>query len=245
MKGNKNPYISIECVVLTYNLKHLQVLLMRRKLAGQPYKNDHAVDFMLIGDQIFDNEVLEEAAYRIVTEKTGMKNLSAEQFFTTSRPDRSDNDRDRYWLVFHGLDPEIRIISVAYLILLNFNDLKSENNDNDLSWHSLDDLPRLAFDHRETILKAREYLCSKIRLGPVAYKLIPKKFSLSQLQAFYELIFGIRFDKRNFRKKVVKLKYLIPLDEKETNVTHKPARLYMFSHEVYEMTKKEFFEFPK
>ena len=78
-------------------------------------------------------------------------------------------------------------------------------------------------------------------LDPVAYRFLPRKFTLSQLQKLYEVIFNITFDKRNFRKKVSRMKYLVPLDEKQKGVAHKPAQLYMYSHEVFEMTRKELF----
>ena len=80
-------------------------------------------------------------------------------------------------------------------------------------------------------------------LGPIAYQFLSEKFTLSQLQKLYEVIFNIKFDKRNFRKKVSRMKYLVPLDEKQKGVAHKPAQLYMFSREVFEMTKKELFDF--
>ncbi len=78
---------------------------------------------------------------------------------------------------------------------------------------------------------------------PIGFELLPSKFTLTQLQKLYEAVFGTELDKRNFRKRIAKTKYLIPLDEKQTGVAHKPARLYMFSREVYEKTKRELWDF--
>ena len=84
---------------------------------------------------------------------------------------------------------------------------------------------------------------NKIKQEPIGFELLPEKFSLTQLQNIYEVILSTELDKRNFRKKIARMKYLIPTDEKQTGVAHKPARLYVFSRDVYEKTKKELFDF--
>jgi hypothetical protein len=86
-------------------------------------------------------------------------------------------------------------------------------------------------------------LRNKIRQEPIGFELLPNKFTLTQLQNIYEVILGTTLDKRNFRKKIAKMKYLIPLDEKQKGVAHKPARLYVFNREIYEKTKKNLFAF--
>ena len=78
---------------------------------------------------------------------------------------------------------------------------------------------------------------------PIGFELLPEKFSLSQLQNVYEQIFDAKFDKRNFRRKVNRMRYVIALNEKQKDVPHKPAQLYMFSREVFEKTKEEYFDF--
>ena len=78
---------------------------------------------------------------------------------------------------------------------------------------------------------------------PIGFELLPEKFSLSQMQRLYEVILGTSFDKRNFRKKVSSMKYLIPLNEKQKRVAHKPARLYVFDRQIYEKTKSANFDF--
>jgi len=88
-----------------------------------------------------------------------------------------------------------------------------------------------------------EKLRSKLRSEPIGFELLPEKFTLSQLQKLYEAILGTTYDRRNFRKKVLQMKYIIPLNEKQKAVKHKPAQLFIFSRDVYERTKRERFDF--
>jgi hypothetical protein len=78
-----------------------------------------------------------------------------------------------------------------------------------------------------------------VKVEPIAFELLPERFTLTQLQKLYEALFGSAFDKRNFRKKVSQMKYVISLKEKQKGVAHKPAQYYIFSREVYEKTRKE------
>ena len=78
---------------------------------------------------------------------------------------------------------------------------------------------------------------------PIGFALLPSKFTLSQLQRVYEVILGVTLDKRNFRKKVSRMKYLVSLEEKQIGVAHKPARLYSFDRDIYESTRKELLDF--
>ncbi|MBN2814205.1 MAG: hypothetical protein JXQ80_09020, partial [Bacteroidales bacterium] len=89
------------------------------------------------------------------------------------------------------------------------------------------------------INKALEFLQLKLRHEPVGFELLSDKFTLSQLQRLYEAIMNTTLDPRNFRKKLAQLKYIIPLNEKQKDVKHKPANLYIFSRDVYERTRKE------
>ncbi len=91
--------------------------------------------------------------------------------------------------------------------------------------------------------KALERLRLKLKQEPIGFELLAEKFTLTQVQRLYEAILGTRFDARNFRKKISQMKYLIPLDEKQTSVRHKPAQLYIFSKDVYERTRKEKYGF--
>jgi hypothetical protein len=112
-----------------------------------------------------------------------------------------------------------------------------------VKWYPVADVGELAFDHNLILQSALEALRRELLYEPIGFELLPEKFTLSQLQKLYEVVLGVNLDKRNFRKKISRMKYLISLDEKQRGVAHKPARLYMFSREVYEKTRKEVLDF--
>jgi hypothetical protein len=90
------------------------------------------------------------------------------------------------------------------------------------------DVPQLGFDHNIILEKALDYLKHKIYIEPIGYELLPEKFTLAQLQKLYEAILDDQFDKRNFRRKILRTSFIVPLNEKQTGVAHKPAGLYKF-----------------
>jgi hypothetical protein len=237
-----NPNISVDCVIFGYDFKDLNVLLVERTLlseSGKPVFKDHT----LLGNHIFEEEDIYDAAMRIIKELTGFEKIFLEQFHSFAHPERLKNERDRRWLRSIGFNPDNRVITVGYYSLLHCNEVSIQVGDRKVFWVPVDKVGALAFDHNQILQKAMEDLRLKVMHGPIAYRLLPKKFTISQLQKLYEGIFKINFDKRNFRKKVARMKYLIPLDEKQKGVAHKPAQLYMFSREVFEVTKKELFGF--
>lgn len=243
-----NPNISVDCVIFGFDLKQLNVLLVERvfqsNLSQKPLFKDHT----LIGNHILEQEDLEDAARRILKELTGVEHIYLEQFAALAHPERLKKDKDQIWLQHIGHNPSNRVITVGYFGLMDVNSMEIRSTGNPesmarkVSWFPIDKLPVLAFDHADILNQAILSLRTRMRLSTIGYLLLPKKFSLSQLQTLFEVIHGIRLDKRNFRKKMGRLKYLIPLNEKQSNVSHKPAQLYMFSRDVYEMTKGDLFE---
>ncbi len=95
----------------------------------------------------------------------------------------------------------------------------------------------------EILADGLEALRTELRSNPIGFELLPSKFTLSQLQKLYEVILGVTLDKRNFRKKVTNMPYVIPINEKERGVSHKPARYYIFNKKVYEKTRKNSLDF--
>jgi hypothetical protein len=237
-----NPNISVDCVIFGYDFKNLNVLLVERRLLTESGELAFT-DYTLLGNHIYQNEDIYDAARRILKELTGFEDIFMEQFHAFAQPDRLKNNKDQRWLRSIGFNPDNRVITVGYYSLLNCNEVQIHAGDRKVSWIPIDKVGELAFDHEIILSRALQDLKLKAMLGPIAYQFLPKKFTLSQLQKLYEVIFNIKLDKRNFRKKVSRMKYLVPLDEKQKGVAHKPAQLYMFSREVFEMTKKEPFDF--
>jgi len=238
-----HPNISVDCVIFGFDFEKLNVILVSRTLNDPASGKEIISDFTLTGNHIFLEEQLEDAAKRVLFDLTGLENIYLEQFMTTGDPDRLKKPTDQLWLKKVGKNPDDRVVSVCYFSLLNCNEVKIKTGDRNVHWHPVKEATNLAFDHGSILKKALESLQRKLQYEPIGFEMLPEKFTLSQLQKLYEVVFDTEFDKRNFRKKVSKMKYLIQLNEKQKGVSHKPARYYTFSHEVYEKTKSDLMNF--
>jgi 8-oxo-dGTP diphosphatase len=202
----------------------LHVLLIRRGIA--PYEGQYAIP----GGFIHENESLQDAALRELYEESGVRDVFLEQLYTFGDP---------------GRDPRGRVITVAYyaLIASGQRPLAAGTDAAEARWFSMDELPELAFDHRRILDYAMERLRNKLEYTTVGFQLLPKKFTLSELQTVYEAILGRRLDKRNFRRKVTLLRILKPLREWQ-QTGRKPARLYRFTAARFEKLKDKGILFP-
>jgi hypothetical protein len=243
MENNLHPNISVDCVIFGFDFEKLNVILVERQLLDPKTGEEIISDYTLAGNHVFIEEQLEDAARRVLYDLTGLENIYLEQFMTTGNPHRLENPRDQVWLRETGKNPSERVVSVCYFSLLNCNEVSIKKGNRNVDWHPINEATNLAFDHGEILEFALESLRRKLLFEPIGFEMLPDKFTLSQLQKLYEVVFDAKFDKRNFRKKVSKMKYLIRLNEKQKGVSHKPARYYTFSREVYEKTKSEMLNF--
>ncbi len=218
----ERPAVTVDCVVFGLDDQDLKVLLIERDLA--PFQGKWA----LPGGFVRVAETLDAAALRELQEETGLKKVFLEQLYTFGNLDR---------------DPRERVITVAYyaLVRLTSHKVKAATDARQALWFGIDDLPKLAFDHNKILKLAHERLRGKVRYQPIGFELLPQKFTLRQLQHLYEVILNRKLDKRNFRKKIFGMQILEELDEVETDVAHRAARLYKFDKRAYkEMTKQGF-----
>ncbi len=236
------PNVSVDCVVFGFDFTNLNVLLIERNISidGTNY-----ADLKLPGDLIRLDEDLDDSAARILIENTGLSNIYLKQFKSFGSPERlKRKQRDLEWL--RKIDhPEEHVITIAYYSLIDISEQRSSDlilSDN-ASWCPVHEVTDLVMDHMDILKGALEHLRIELLNKPIGFELLPDKFTLSQMQKLYEVILGTTFDKRNFRKKISSMKYLIPLNEKQVGVAHKPARLYIFSREVYTKTKRDNFDF--
>jgi len=211
-------------VVFGLDSDHLQVLLIQRGIP--PFQGQWA----LPGGFIHIDESLEQAALRELREETGITEIFLEQLFTFGDVDR---------------DPRDRVVTVAYYALINLNahQLKATTDASDAAWFPVAKLPTLAFDHNKILTVALKRLKGKLRYEPIGFELLPKKFTLSQLQHLYETVLEEILDKRNFRKKILSMDLLIDLNETEKNVSHRAAKLYQFDEQKYLQLKEQGFNF--
>jgi len=238
-----NHNISVDCVLFGFDFEQLNVLLVERTLTKENTEEIIFSDLTLAGNHIYQDENLDQAASRILFDLTGLENIYLEQFASFCSPLRLVKPNDQIWLKHSGRNPKNIIITTGYFSLLNNQNVTLQWKGRNVKWYPVNDVKELAFDHKEILDKALLALRRSLLDEPIGFELLPEKFTLSQLQKLYEVVLGTELDKRNFRKKISRMKYLIPLDEKQTGVAHKPARLYMFSKEVYEKTRKEYLSF--
>ena len=224
-----NPHISVDCVVFGFDGDVIKVLLIKRKQEGRDV-------YALPGDLLGVKEDLDHAASRILSDLTGLTDIYLQQYKTFGELDRLSNPVDIEWLSKIREHPEERVVTIAYYSVIKIENLSLKPNSfaEQVLWQPIEEQRQLAFDHNKIANTAWQTVKEKVRNEPiVAFSLLPKKFTLTQLQGLYESIVGIKLDKRNFRKRVQAKKFIVPLQEYESGVAHKPARYYRFDEMIY------------
>jgi 8-oxo-dGTP diphosphatase len=215
-----HPAVATDCVIFGFDGIKLHVLLIER--GAEPYKGMWAFP----GGFLQMEEDAEQGALRELKEETDLTAQYIEQFYTFSDPHR---------------DPRERIISIAYYALVKIQEVKGGDDAAKAQWFSIDEIPRLAFDHDHILRKAMEKLRERIHFQPIGFELLPEKFTLKELQMLYEAILGVQFDRRNFAKKMLHFELLNQLDETVWPTPKREAFLYSFNKEKYfELKQKGF-----
>lgn len=176
--------LSVDAVVFGYEEGNISVLLIKRKY--EPFKGEWAIP----GGFVLNEESLEEAVERELHEETGIKINYLEQLYTFGKPNR---------------DPRSRVVSVAYFGLVRPNAFKifASTDAEQVRWFSINELPKLSFDHKEILKVAIERLQGKITYEPIGFELLDKKFPFSDLEKLYTTLLGRDIDRRNFRRKLL------------------------------------------
>ena len=218
----ESPYVTADTVIFTIHEDALKVLLIKR--ANPPFAGSPA----LPGVFLQKNEGTREAALRALKSKAGVKVGYLEQLYTFDSKYR---------------DPRGHTISITYFALVPENALKISPNAADAQspgLYEINKLLRLAFDHEDIIELALTRLRAKLEYTNAIYALLPKYFTLSELQNAYEIIFGRKLDKRNFRKKFLSLGRICPTRKILKGALSRPARLFEFKSRKPESLKKFF-----
>jgi len=218
-------YISIDCVIFGYERNVLEILLIKR--ARYPEKGRWA----LPGGFIKKGELIKDAVQRILSATTGI----SDDIYLEEVGIFDDIDRFPLWRVF----------TMAHFALIspeNYH-ITTGIDTMDIRWFELSKLPHLPFDHKKIIGAALDKLRTRVRHRPIGFELLPKKFTLPQLQSFYEEIIGKKIDKRNFRKKISGMNLIKATNETKKNNKRRPAQLYRFDKANYDKLKKKGFNF--
>ena len=218
--------LTIDCVIFGFNKGNLEVLLAHHA------EGESIGKWGLLGGYLQKEESSDDAAQRILLELTSLKNIYLEQLKAFTNPNRV---------------PDRRVVTIGYYTLVNREDynVKAGLTLMEATWHKINNIPDLIFDHSEILQFSLMQLRNRVRQAPIGFNLLPEKFTLLQLMHLYEEILGIELDKSNFRRKILHMKLLVALDEKQQDVSHRAAKLYKFDPAIYKkLTQKGFnFEF--
>lgn len=213
--------LTVDAIVFGYQPKEgLSILLVKRKYP--PFQGDWAIP----GGFVHEEEDLETAVARELQEETGVEVNYLEQLYTFGKPKR---------------DPRKRIVTVAYYGLIRMSNFKlfASTDAEDAQWFFISDLPTLAFDHQEILDYALERLQNKIAYQPIGFELLDEKFTIEEVHHLYETIYNRKLDRRNFRKKFLKLDILEELEEKTSGGRGRPGSYYKFDKKKYNAAKKK------
>jgi 8-oxo-dGTP diphosphatase len=212
-----NIAVSVDCVIFGYDEKEIKVLLIKSDL------EEFEGLYSLLGDLVRPDEDLDTASYRILKERTGLDDVYLEQVHAFGAIDRH---------------PSGRVVTIAYYSLLDIKNHKLQLSHNELHWHSLSEVKKLAFDHKKILDNSLRRLQEQVMEHPVVFNLLPEKFSLRELQELYESILGVELDRRNFRKKISVKDWLEDINEMESNLSHRPGKLYSVKREYKRKNSK-------
>lgn len=216
--SNPKFHVAIDCIIFGFDKGELSLLLLKRNF--EPAKGE----WSLMGGFVQENESADEAAKRVLAELTGLDKVYMEQVGAFGEVNR---------------DPGERVISIAYYALMNINEYdRALVQKHNAYWVKMNELPTLLFDHRQMVEQALSLMQLKASREPIGFNLLPKFFTLSQLQSLYEAIYGEGLDKRNFRKDVAKMDYIEKTEKIDKTGSKRGAALYQFNEKGYRKAPK-------
>ena len=222
---NHNTYrgspilVAVDCIIFGFDKESLKLLLFKRKV--EPFKGK----WSLIGSFVEAEEGIDQATTRILEESTGLKGIFMQELGSYGHPKR---------------DPGGRVIAIAFYALVQLNgNLHHPSDQFEAEWFEVNEVPDLILDHNIMVKDALNQLRENAKHYPIGFELLPKKFTIPQLQLLYEAIYQKDLDRRNFSKKINAMNILHKLNEKDKSTSKKGAFLYQFDQEKYEKLLKE------
>ena len=213
-EGYTKVLVSVDCIIFGFDEGKLKILIGRRKY------NPGRGEWSLYGGFVAADEDVDEAAKRTLYELTGMRHIYMKQVGAFGKVDR---------------DPGERVISIAYYALINVSEYDENLRlEHGLEWVDVDNIPQLYSDHNEMVSKAHKLMQDKLKTEPVGFRLLPRLFTLTQLQRLYEVVCGAELDKRNFRKRVKDMDFIEKTELIDKKSSKRGAYLYRFNRRIYD-----------
>jgi 8-oxo-dGTP diphosphatase len=236
-RENYLAHISIDCVVFGFHEGLMKVLVLELKNGGEWY---------LPGGFLLKKEPIETAANRILKERTGLDEIFLQQFHVFGDPERSKEHFDAYKDMVPAKDNWFtnRFLTIGYYALVDFCETNpaADQFSAICSWCDLNDLPELKLDHALILKTALDTLRLQLNYQPIGYNLMPKEFTMPELQKLYETILDKKLDRRNFQRRMLGFGILKRSDQPRKGGAHKAPYLYSFDLENYEAALKEGFK---
>jgi len=236
-RENYLPHISIDCVVFGFHEGEMKVLVLK-------VKNEDA--WYLPGGFMLKREPIEMAASRILKERTGLDKIFLQQFHVFGDPERSKEHFDMYKDMLPAKENWFtnRFLTIGYYALVDF--VETNPMPDQLSaiatWRGLDDLPPFKLDHALILKTALDTLRLQLNYQPIGYNLMPKEFTMPELQKLYETILDKKLDRRNFQRRMLAFGILKRSEQPRKGGAHKAPFLYSFDLENYEAALREGFK---
>ncbi|UKT63984.1 NUDIX hydrolase [Pedobacter mucosus] len=223
------PHVSVDCVVFGFSNSSLNVLILK-------IKNEK--NWILPGGYVFKDESLDDAAKRVLFERSGAERIFLNVFGVFGDINRSEN----YFAAYKDdLWHKQRFITVGYYALVDQTNVTPipDSFSESCEWVSINQLPTMVMDHELILKKALKTLREQLSYKPIGYNLMPKTFTMPELQSLYETILGQKLNRGNFYRKIMRYDILIKLDEPRKGGAHKAPHLYRFDEEKYKKALNE------
>jgi 8-oxo-dGTP diphosphatase len=234
------PGLSVDNVIFGFHDNQLKVLLLE-------CLNHH--DWMLPGGFVLKTESTDAAAERVLFDRTGLKNVYLQQFHVFADPNRSRDSLMASAMKSLELPFETnnwfkqRFLTIGYYALVEFEKVVPvpDSISASCAWHDTDKLPRLIFDHKDIIVYALTAMRHHLNYQPIGYNLLPKEFTMKNLQSIYETILNRKLDRSNFTRKMLASGILDKKEKLFTGGAHKAPYLYSFNKKQYFKVLKDGF----
>lgn len=231
------PGLSVDCVAIGFEDNKLKVLILKWNTLGGMWT--------LPGGFVFKNEDLNQAATRVLKERTGIKLPFLEQFHTFGSTNRNGLNKTNLLvknIESFGVKGELlnwfsqRFVTAGYVSFIDIQkcDLKADFLSAEIKWVSIEEIPDLIMDHNHIVKTAMDYIKNLIHYLPVGITLLPEKFTMKELQFLYEAILEKKLDRGNFQRKMLKLDIFIRHEKMMEGKANKAPYLYSIDKEKYE-----------